>query len=310
MSDHRLLIIGQGSIGRRHAMVGRDLGYQTATVSRRIGKGDFATVADALSEFAATAVVIASATVDHMTDLRCLRECGYSGPVLVEKPLAVALSDAADLEDDRVHVAYNLRFSSVVQRLSARLAALDEPVVAAQFLVGQYLPDWRPGQDWQNGYSADAARGGGVLRDLSHELDLALQFFGPFRRLTALGGALSDLPMTADDVWQISAVASRCPVVALHMNALDRAPVRRIRVNTTNCSISADLIGGVLSVNGRDEAIAGGVGESYRGQLRAFVEGTDASRLCTLREATEVMKVIDAVERAAKGSAWVEMGAS
>lgn len=307
MNEPRVLIIGQGSIGQRHAQVSRDLGYRTATVSRRDGIGDYSNIADAFSTFGPTSVLIASATSDHKEDLLTLRRAGFDGPVLVEKPLFAQYSDVDGFEDAQLHVAYNLRFSPVVRRLREQLAALDGPVVAAQFLVGQYLPDWRPGRDWQNGYSADKMRGGGVLRDLSHELDLALLLFGPWLRLTALGGALSALPMNADDVWQISAVMAHCPVVSVHLNSLDRVPVRQIRVNSTDTSLVADLIEGTVSTNGEVEKVGAG-GDAYHSQMRAFVEGNDRELLCDLRSAGNVLAMIDAVEKAAASSCWIGEG--
>lgn len=305
MADNRVLIIGQGSIGRRHSMVASELGYQVATVSRRDGLGDYAAIGAALSDFDPTAVVVASATADHKPDWQALREAGYDGPVLMEKPLFAGYDEARGLTDDGVWVGYNLRFNPALQRLHALLQTLDEPVVAAQFLVGQYLPDWRPGRDWRTSYSAAADQGGGVLRDLSHELDMALLLFGPWERLTALGGAVSELPMDADDVWQITAVSSRCPVLSLHLNCLDRVPVRQIRVTCSHTSLFADLIEGRVLVNGDAENLPPVERSSYHDQMRAFIEGDRDGQLCGLDEARNVLEMIEAVEQSARQSCWL-----
>ena len=44
--------------------------------------------------------------------------------------------------------------------------------------AGQCLPTWRPESDYKNTYSAKSEKGGGVLRDLSHEIDLCLSLVG------------------------------------------------------------------------------------------------------------------------------------
>ncbi|MFX7793064.1 Gfo/Idh/MocA family oxidoreductase, partial [Acinetobacter baumannii] len=44
--------------------------------------------------------------------------------------------------------------------------------------IGQYLPDWRPTKDYRETVSAKTELGGGVLLELSHELDYAQWILG------------------------------------------------------------------------------------------------------------------------------------
>ena len=44
--------------------------------------------------------------------------------------------------------------------------------------MGQYLPDWRTNADYSKSYSASFEMGGGVLFDLIHEIDLAVNLMG------------------------------------------------------------------------------------------------------------------------------------
>jgi predicted dehydrogenase len=104
-------------------------------------------------------------------------------PLLVEKPLAASGPEGEALVADstrtgqRVHVAYCLRFNPGIRFLAAHLAEIG-PVEAADAECHSWLPNWRPGRDHRTLYSARTGEGG-VLLDLSHEIDLINHLLGP-----------------------------------------------------------------------------------------------------------------------------------
>ena len=66
-------------------------------------------------------------------------------------------------------------------------------------MSGRIIRDWRPGRDHRTTASATQQAGGGVLRDLSHELDYLLWLFGPWQRVAALGGSSGARQIEVDD---------------------------------------------------------------------------------------------------------------
>jgi len=108
-------------------------------------------------------------TCNHYNSFMELNESGYSGKLLIEKPVFLEPCPIPQSGFEKVFVAYNLRFHPVIQKLHEFVKGKE--VYSIQAYVGQYLPDWRPGTDYSKCYSASKAQGGGVLRDLSHELD-------------------------------------------------------------------------------------------------------------------------------------------
>lgn len=300
------LVIGYGSIGARHARLLAELGHTVAVVSRR--SLDLprchADLAEALAVERPDYVVVANATAGHEGTLRRLAELGYDGRVLVEKPLFAHSHAVPAHRFSGAWVGYNLRFHPVIQALRPLLAG--ETVIAAQFAVGQHLSQWRPGRDYTTTYSASAAAGGGVLRDLSHELDLAAWLLGTPRRLTALGGRLGDLAMDADDAWSLLAQHEHCSLVSIHMNCLDRTPRRDIHLTTLRHSIHADLIAGRLWLDGVAENVVCGRDDSYRTMHQAALDGAGDS-LCDLAGGLTVMTMIEAAETAAREGRWVDL---
>ena len=79
----------------------------------------------------------------------------------------------------QTQVGCNLRFLPSLQRLKDLIAqGVIGRIVRASFEAGQWLPDWRPRQDYRKSYSADPDSGGGVLFDLIHEIDAAYWILG------------------------------------------------------------------------------------------------------------------------------------
>ncbi len=300
------LVIGYGSIGARHARLLTELGHTVAVVSRRPldlprCHGD---LAEALAVQRPDYVVVANATVEHGDTLRRLVELGYGGRMLVEKPLFAHSHAEPEHRFSGAWVGYNLRFHPVIQALRPLLAG--ETVIAAQFAVGQHLSQWRPGRDYATTYSASAAAGGGVLRDLSHELDLAAWLLGRPRRLTAQGGLLGDLAIDSDDAWSLLGEHERCSLVSIHINCLERTPRRDIHLTTLRHSIHADLIAGRLWLDGVAEDVPCGRDDSYRAMHRAALDGAGDS-LCDLAGGLTVMTMIEAAETAAREGRWVDL---
>ncbi len=305
----RALVVGYGSIGRRHAEVLGGLGFDVAVVTRRAAGelGDdvtaFATLADASAEGRPALVVIASETARHAADLAMLDSTGHHGPVLVEKPLFARPEAVEPARWPALRVGYQLRFHPVVQRLKALIA--DQPVLAASLSVGQHLDQWRPGRLGSETYSGRADAGGGALRDLSHEIDLADWLFGPCRSLAALGGRYGDVTADSDDAWTIVAAHAACPHVSLRMNCLDMIGQRRIEIITAEATLHADLVAGTLDVNGALERHSADRNGAFAAMHRDVM--TDGGIACDLPSALRTLAVIDAAERASAGRRWIDL---
>jgi predicted dehydrogenase len=302
----KALVVGYGSIGLRHARVLVELGCRVAVVSRRpvAFAPRCAELIDAILEFQPDYVVIANRTSEHRETLGSLASLGFQGRVLVEKPL---FDQPLPLPDHRfalAAVAYNLRFHTLLLRLKEFLGT-QSGVVAAHFYVGQYLPQWRPGADYRESYSAHRQQGGGVLRDLSHELDCTLWLFGAWRRLTSLGGRLSTLEIDSEDVFSLLMETERCPIVSINLNYLDRIPRREILVHTHEHTVRIDLIAGAYELDGISETVVVQADATYRAEHIAMLAG-DRSNLCSLADAARTLETIEAAERAAMTHAWVE----
>jgi len=69
--------------------------------------------------------------------------------------------------------------------------------------IGQYLPSWRPESDYRYGVSAQQKLGGGVLLELSHEIDYISWIFGKIDWVKSHVSKQSDLEIDVEDSAQV-----------------------------------------------------------------------------------------------------------
>lgn len=299
------LIIGYGSIGARHATVLKDMGHIVHVVSKRHPKGFSChkSIMEALKNANFEYIVISNETYKHFDSFKELNELGYSGKLLIEKPVFSELRSISLSGLRNVFVAYNLRFHPIIQKLHDTLD--DNEIYSIQAYVGQYLADWRPNSDYSKSYSASKAQGGGVLRDLSHELDYINYIAGDWKRVSAIGGTYSDLQIDSDDVFALLLEMENCPIACVQMNYLDRKARREIIVNMKDHSIKADLIQNFLEIDGEINKFKVERNLTYAMQHDAILNG-DYSIACTLKQGVDVLGLVDAAESASKKQRWIK----
>lgn len=303
----KCLVVGYGSIGQRHARLLTELGCRTAVISSRSIEftPHYPNLTDGLTHWQPDYVVVANRTFEHQHAIEILAQQGFQGLVLIEKPLfdhAIPLPPAAF---SLAAVAYNLRCHPLICKLKSFINNSAEQVVSASVTAGSYLPDWRPDRDYRHCYSAKKSEGGGVLRDLSHELDYVFWLFGPWKRMTAMGGHISRLEIDSDDSYTLLMETESCRSITIQMSYIDRVPRREILVNTSKHTLRVDLINNIMIINDALETINVTRDDTYRAEHQAMLTGK-IDDLCTLEEALETLRTIEVAERAAAMHTWIE----
>lgn len=297
-NEIKSLVIGNGSIGRRHAEVLKDIGAEVQIISRRATDVDLRSLSAALEKTSPDYIVIATETSDHTDQLNTLKAHGYSGLTLVEKPLCGDLSSFPKGLWPKVYVGYNLRFHPLVERLKSDIQ--DDTILQASFYVGQHLATWREGDDSKDRYSGSKAQGGGALRDLSHELDLMTFLLGTCANLRAIGGKYSDVTQDSDDIFSLLCQLEKSPVVTVNINYLDRLTQRHITLIGQKHTYFVDLIRQVYRKDGSpDRSTSVERNDTYIAMHENLLQEQDI-KLCTWQEAKHIMGIIQAAEDSAR----------
>lgn len=310
-----ILILGTGGIGRRHALAAREYWPDAHFVAVRDGESD-ATRAlgmrvvpdldDALALKPHAAIVALPPRLHGGMASRIL-EAGV--PLYLEKPVAVksdeiaAAAHQAEARGLPTQVGCVLRFLPGFQKIKT---VLDDGALGivrhARLSVGQWLPDWRPGRDWKETYSAHRAEGGGVLLDLIHESDMARFLFGEFDqvggRVIRTGGLDADIEDCADLLYGRDGLT-----VAVHLDYLDRAGHRNGRILGSAGTLDYDLPGQRLRVwqDGlwRDILEAGDfdVAQAHKRAVAHFLEQVDHGQPCH-QPILDGVRSLELIERA------------
>ena len=298
------LVIGYGSIGSRHVRLLKECGHNVSVVSQRklAIANTYDRIEAAFYDNIPDYIVIANRTSEHRDAFYELKKLDYKGTVLIEKPLFEKDYPVEGHEFKSAFVGYDMRFHPLLQRLRDILQS--EFVISVQAYVGQYLPGWRPQTDYKECYSAQRHLGGGVLRDLSHEIDYLNWMLGGWKKLVAQGGRYSNLEIDSDDVFSIMFAMQDCPIVNLQMNYLDRHARRFVLIQTKKHSYYADFISGNLMIDDDSISLFWPSDEIYKAEHFAAMHGDD-KYICTLEQGAEVMKIVEAAEKSSREGGWI-----
>lgn len=321
----RFLVVSLGSIGQRHLRNLRSMRADSKiAVLRRSGAESSQSIAEAdvvvtsieeAIRFAPDAAIIASPASAHEETARELAAAGIH--LLIEKPLARDVAEANRIVDAvsaagvTCMVGYNLRFTeSLIEVRSLLAAGRIGTVLSVQAEVGQYLPSWRPQQDYRLGVSARAELGGGALLELSHEIDYLLWLFGMPDRVHCSMGHYSTLEIDVEDLVHLTMeYKSPYRLVTVHLDFLQRKAVRQCRFIGSLGTMIWNAIDSTIRLEGmangaRDETcgpFACDADQSYLAELDHFIRAIAGETKSSpdLADGRDVLTLVDAARLSA-----------
>ena len=260
---NKMLICGFGSIGKKYYKLLR-LNYKNIKVGllrhnsrdNYLEKDDvkiFHTSEDSLS-WDPDAVIIANPAPFHLRQAIFFAQNNI--PLLIEKPLGVdsqIFNSCKDLEslskNIPILVGYVLRHDPAHNQIKKYLRdELIGRIVDASFSCGSWLPSWRENQDYKNSVSARSELGGGVLLEMSHELDLANSFLGKIdiKHSVISNSNLLDIDSNVEDKALITGVSKDQVFVNINLNFCTKPSFREVLLIGSNGLIQWNLTSGNL----------------------------------------------------------------
>jgi predicted dehydrogenase len=212
--DDWFLVVGYGSIGRRHFQNLLKLGFKDVRLLRsgtgRVGAFEnpvdvkvYTELEDALMD-RPSVVVVANPTSLHVPIAKAALES--SACVFLEKPVSADLDSARSLHavEAETHgvcaIGYCYRYHPLYRQLydTVKQDRLGRIFHACSWWAS-YLPYWHPWEDYRSGYAARADLGGGVIGTLDHELDMLRWIVGEPVEVLASAGPISGIGVSVED---------------------------------------------------------------------------------------------------------------
>ena len=234
----KILVVGTGSIGKRHLGILMEMGMKDIVVcdnqKSRIeevqnhypGIRASDNYAEALKEdfdvvFICTPPHLHTDILEKAVDRGC--------HVFCEKPLAMDLKGLEEISRKAkqknlvVMVGYIYRFCEPIQKIKEILdSGLLGKIYSARTIISLFLPDWHPWEDYRNFFLSHKDLGGGALLEESHATDYIKWLMGDVKSVFCINKKLSDLEMDAEDMTIINLEFENNSLGTIHIDLLGR----------------------------------------------------------------------------------------
>ena len=237
----KALIFGSGSIGTRHANLLRK-SYKISNIlifsNRKNKKNNSTNNITEIKNYDPDYILVCSETCLHYQHIKLIEKIFKNKIVLVEKPL-FHKQIKSNFKNNKYYVGYNLRFHPVIKFLKNKIKKRE--IFSVSIFCNSFLPKWRKNIDYFNSYSSKK-KGGGVLLDLSHEIDYLQWLFGKvdvieYKKIKKI----SNLKIKSEDLSQIIGKIKNINFF-LNLTYFSRSEERKIIIDGKNETIVADLI--------------------------------------------------------------------
>ena len=315
-----VLVIGAGSVGKRHLQNLASLGCRLSAMDPRSERLDEAgNLLELEHSFSSMeeieaywpeidGVVICSPPTFHVDQAIKAISCGAA--VLLEKPVSNLLSEAERLADaleqysGTLLLGYTYRWWKPLVDFRQRIKEVGKPLHAA-FVMSAHLADWHPWERYQDFFMASRDLGGGALLDESHFLDLMLWFFGMPEQIYGCSEKLSALEIDTDDNVDLIARYPDGLRVSIHLDLYGRPHKKYITVagekGTLEWSFEPNRVRFGNTADGEwDETLyAQERNDMFIEVAKEFLEVIDgeATLTCRLDEGLDVLRMIEAVRK-------------
>jgi len=243
----KVLIVGYGSSGQRYfKILKKNYPFYALKVFSFTKKNkNFIKQFKEIKKFNPDLTILCNAPSKRVLIFKYLSK--LKTKVLIEKPIASNLNDSKKIYRIAIQkkiitaVAYNMRFLSSLILFKKKLKSIGK-INFVRCEVGQYLPNWRKFIKYENSVSSLKKLGGGVINELSHEIDYLQWIFGKLHSVFCDSQKRSQLNINVEDTANILFLLKNKTPINLSLDFCRRDRVRQCYVSGKKTSLKWDGI--------------------------------------------------------------------
>ena len=326
LKNIKLLIVGCGSIGKRHRKNAILNGIQPENIIsidnrkdrleevKKLGIKFFFLDFDEGIKSNFDAAVICSPTSMHIK--QSLKIASLKKHLLIEKPLDSKLDGADELlsitkkQNLVAMIAYIFRFMPSIQFVKKKL--LENTIGKVYYFRGEFsefLPDWHPYEDYRKFYMARKNQGGGSILDQCHIMDLSHYLIGEFSSVQAINLKVSNLEIEADDISEMIIKHKNGVISSIHTDIFGRSHKKNLEIKGEKGNICWDFYKNEVQIydekSKKNETFSNfdkDVNQSYKDEIHHFLDCfmNNKTTNIPLEDGIHTLKLILAAERSSK----------
>ncbi len=295
------LIIGYGSIGRRHAgILSKILGKKNISIVSKQKKIVFKTYKnlDKIKQ-KPDYIVVANRTSSHLRTIKNIEKKFKGLKVLVEKPL-FEKNYKFNIRNNKYYVGYNMRFNPIIKFIKKKIK--NKKMWRVKASCNSFLPSWRKNIKYYDSSSAKKKYGGGVSLDLSHEVDYIQYLFGKIKLNKAQKAKFSNLKIDVEDFVNILGKTKKISFLQINLDYFSKINERSLKIDGKNFSLYADFIKKKINfIKNKSEKIIYfkkyNRNYEYEQQHRSIIFNKNLNKICTYFEGIQILKLLNGISK-------------
>ena len=248
----KILVVGYGSIGKRHIKNILKISNNQIIVCTK-HKDNFLyknncivheSLNDCLKEKPDIGLITNVTSLHVETAIKLAKSNCH---LLIEKPLSHSIKNIKKLlriiekNNSITLMGCNLRFHPCIKKIRELIIKKKVgKVISVKVENGSYLPDWHPHEDYRQSYAGKQKLGGGIILTMIHDIDYLYWIFGQVKQVFSVAGKYSDLDISAED-YCASIIRFKNKITAeIHLDFFLRPEFRGCKIKGTKGMIYWD----------------------------------------------------------------------